>query len=144
MSARNRENDAARVVVDSSVAFKWFSPDGESCVDEALALLEGLRSGDLTLIVPTHLSAEVLNGLRYSGLDPSSVSDAATALADLGLVVVPLAPPLTDLGVEYAFAHQLTVHDALFPALATLLDAELITADRAQARVTECRVRLLA
>jgi len=38
---------------------------------------------------------------------------------------------------------EFTIHDALFPALAVLLECQLVTADQAQARVTECPVRLL-
>ncbi|MHB1340555.1 MAG: hypothetical protein ACYC77_02740 [Coriobacteriia bacterium] len=42
-----------------------------------------------------------------------------------------------------ARTHDLTVNDALYPALAMLLECELYTADRAHAGVTECVVRYL-
>lgn len=132
------------VIVDSSVAFKWFSTDGETRVTEALDLLGDHEVGDILLVVPAHLPAEVLNGLRYSSLEPAEVTLAASALSRFELVTVPLTSQLTQLAVELAFTHDLTIHDALFPALAMLLDAELVTADRAQTRVTECKVRLLA
>lgn len=134
---------ADRIVVDSSVAFKWFSRDGETRVEDALELLEWHRAGDALLIVPAHLPAEVINALRYSGLDSVTVQRAAAALDGLDLVVVPLGSQLTQLATELAFSHRLTIHDALFAALAALLDAELVTADRAHARVTECAITLL-
>ena len=132
------------VVVDSSVAFKWFSSDNETRVAEAFELLDQHETGSILLVVPAHLPAEVLNGLRYSPLDSEDVAHSAAALSHAELVTVPLTSQLTQLAVGLAFAHDLTIHDALFPALAVLLDAELVTADRVQARVTECRVRLLA
>ena len=144
MNSTAIESTRPVVIVDSSIAFKWFSSDGETRVDEALDLLRDHEAGSVLLVVPAHLPAEVLNGLRYSDLEPSEVTLAASALSRFELVAVPLTLQLTQLAVELALTHGLTIHDALFPALAMLLDAELVTADRAQARVTECRVRLLA
>lgn len=143
MTPLDLEESRHVVVVDSSVAFKWFSGVGEARVPKAFDLLDQHGTGGILLVVPAHLPAEVLNGLRYSRLDSEDVARSAAALSHAELVTVPLTAQLTQLAVEIAFTHDLTIHDALFPALATLLDAELVTADRTQARVTECRVRLL-
>ncbi|MBN2847387.1 MAG: type II toxin-antitoxin system VapC family toxin [Coriobacteriia bacterium] len=132
------------VVVDSSVAVKWYKCEGESGLDAAWALLEQHQTAEVTIAVPGHFAAEVLNGLQYARLGLDQVQAAAAALGDVDLVTVPLTRHLTEPAVTLARTHNLTINDALFPALATLLDAELVTADRAQARVTECRVRLLA
>jgi len=131
------------VVVDSSIAVKWFKRADESAVAEALDLLEQHHSGEVVLVVPGHFVAEVLNGLQYGGFELTEVQTAAGLIDEAGLIVVPLASQLTQPAVELAQAHRITIHDALFPALAMLLDCELVTADRAQARVTECQVRLL-
>lgn len=137
--------DATRIVViDSSVAVKWYKTEEESAVDVAASLLEAHQSQTATLAVPGHFVAEVLNALRYSRLDLAYVHAAAGALDELDLVTVPLSRRLTEPAVALARTYGLTINDALFPALAVLLDAELVTADRAQARVAECRVRLLA
>jgi predicted nucleic acid-binding protein len=48
-----------RVVVDSSVAIKWFVEEPYSV--EAHRLLEGYRDGTLTLLAPDLLYAEVGN-----------------------------------------------------------------------------------
>jgi predicted nucleic acid-binding protein len=45
--------------------------------------------------------------------------------------------------MSIALEYDITVHDALFAALAAQLECELVTADRRQANVRKCRVRLL-
>lgn len=130
-------------VVDSSVVFKWFSPEGESHVDAALGLLSGHSSGALVLAAPAHMPAEVLNGLRYAELDAKVLRTAIEGLTEAEIVTVPLDEELLSAALDLAEAHGLTIHDALFPALAISLGCELVTADRTQARVNECPVRLL-
>jgi len=130
-------------VVDSSVAYKWFNADNESSVSEALTLLRKHVDAEALLTAPAHLPAEVFNGLRYSKLDHQSLSLAAEALDEMELIYFPLSASLLKHALEMALAYDLTIHDALFPALAVQLDCELVTADRAHARVQECPVRLL-
>ncbi|MDO8847075.1 MAG: type II toxin-antitoxin system VapC family toxin [Coriobacteriia bacterium] len=143
MAVTTGSQEARIVVIDSSVAVKWYKTQDESSVDAARALLEEHRSRLVTLAAPGHFAAEVLNALRYSRLGFDHVESAAGALDDIDLVTVPLTRRLTEPAVALARTHGLTINDALFPALAMLLDAELVTADRMQARVSECRVRLL-
>ena len=132
------------LVVDSSVAVKWFKGEDETAVSAALDILWEHQAGESAIFVPGHFAAEVLNALRYSRLDLHRIHDAAVALDGFDLVAIPLKRILTEPAVSLARTYDLTINDALFPALAMLLDAELVTADGAQARVTECRVRLLA
>ncbi len=130
-------------VVDSSVACKWLTPVGEASVQTALDLLEQHRSGRLILAAPAHLPAEVANGLFYSGLDDEGLRLGIEGLDEAELVLIPLTVALLLSAADLARVHRLTIHDTLFAALAVQLDCELVTADRAQARVTECPVRLL-
>lgn len=133
---------APLLVVDSSVVFKWFCDRQESHVDDALALLEAHGSGGMTLASPAHMPSEVLNALRYTGLAEDYLKRVPDALIGAEIVTVPLDAGLLQTALDLALAHNLTIHDALFPALAAELDCELVTADRAQARVTACPVRL--
>jgi len=130
-------------VVDSSVAYKWFNAENENSVAEALDLLRRHVGSQALLAAPAHLPAEVFNGLRYSKLDHESIALAAEALEEIELAYFPLSAELLKNALEIALAHDLTINDALFPALAIHLDCELVTADRAHARVQECPVRLL-
>ena len=130
-------------VVDSSVAYKWLNPIGESSVDAALDLLERHRLGRLILAAPVHLPSEVVNGLFYSRLDEEGLRLGIEGICAAELALFPLTAGLLLSATDIARTHRLTIHDALFAALAVQLECELVTADRAQARVTECPVRLL-
>lgn len=131
-------------VVDSSVVYKWFSADGETNVEQALDLMRAHCIGELLLAAPAHMPSEVLNGLRYAGLAREYLRRAPEKLSEAEIAMAPLDAELLSRALDLALAYDLTIHDALFPALAVQLDGELVTADRAQARVRECPVRLLA
>ena len=131
------------VCVDSSVAFKWFSPAKESGVAEALDLLRGHATGELMLVAPGHMPGEVLSGLRYAGLGRAALGRAAAALDDFGVGLFPLRGVILCRAAEIADLYDLTIHDSLFAALAAETDAVLVTADRKLARFAECQVRLL-
>ena len=132
------------VVVDSSVAYKWFDAGGEHNVVRARELLHAHSTGELVLVAPAHMPAEVMNGLRYAGLDEATLILAAEGLSEAEIVVVPLDEELMKAAAGLALTYDLTINDALFAALAVQLECELVTADRRQARVRECAVRLLA
>lgn len=136
--------DQRYVVVDSSVVFKWFCSEDESSVDEALALYRDHLSGRVTLIAPAHLPAEVLNALACrTKVTAAELVTAAEGLAESELVHPAWDRDLLSEAAEIARRHKLTFYDALFPALAIQLGCTLVTADRAQARVKGCPVRLL-
>lgn len=131
------------VVVDSSVAVKWFRRDGEDSVAQAWEILERHRLGEVSISVPALLHAEVANALLYRGTAPEVVAAAVRSLDEIALATVPVDAPLLELAVEIASADEIALYDAVFIALAQRLDAGLVTADRRQARSTRCRITLL-
>jgi predicted nucleic acid-binding protein len=136
---------APYVVVDSSVVFKWFASDAETSVGEAIALFEDHAAACIKLAAPAHMPAEVLNALACRpGLAAEDLVTAAEGLAEGELLYPAWDVELLGDAAKLAGEYRLTFYDALFPALAARLGCELVTADRAQARVSVCRVRLLA
>jgi predicted nucleic acid-binding protein len=71
------------VVIDASVAIKWFVPESpeEADVPKALALLAALRRGDIHMIQPPHWEAEV--GAVLARLTPESAAAKFVALRKL-------------------------------------------------------------
>lgn len=135
-------SDAPCVVVDSSVAVKWFVAEGEAGVAEALGLLDDHMSRRCTLAAPSHLLLEVLNALRSRGLDASEMQTAARGLLGMQLELTPVEQ-LAETAAGLAASLGLTVYDAAFAALANGLDAELVTADRRLANSGACKMRAL-
>jgi predicted nucleic acid-binding protein len=131
------------LVVDSSVAVKWFLSEREPHVDRAWALLESHLAERVRLAAPDHLRLEVLNALRHRGLNADRIQRAAAALDGFCLTWHPLSAPLVAAAADIAARHGLTLYDAAFAALAIRLDAELVTADRRLARSGAGRARLL-
>lgn len=114
------------VVVDSSVALKWFVPEVLS--DEAAELLEG----SVELLTPDLLFPEFGNTLwkkiTRGEIQPDEARSIVTALGRIPLVVVSSAG-LIGAALEIAVAHRRTVYDGLYVALAVDRDCVLVTAD---------------
>lgn len=131
------------MVVDSSVAVKWFVHEGENHVPAALDLLQGHLDGVVTLAAPEHLRLEVLNALRYRKLDDVHLLEAADRLDLVQLQWFAVDGALARSAVALSGKYPLTIYDAVFTALAKRLDCDLVTDDRQFAESGACQVRAL-
>jgi len=118
------------IVVDTSVAFKWFITLGEDAVDEATQLLSAHLAGHVSLIAPASLPLELANGLRYSPVTQSDVLELIGTLDLTHIELFDLTPTRLAEATSLAYEHGITVYDAVFLALAVERDCELVTADR--------------
>lgn len=119
----------SELVVDTSVAFKWFAPD-EPGAARAADLLEAHLEGVVELIAPASLPLELANALRWSGVPHET---ALELVAGFGLTHIELAemtPARLARATSLAYEHGLTVYDAVFLALAEERGCALATADR--------------
>ncbi len=116
------------VVVDASVAIKWFSEEEGS--DRALALRDGHIDGRRVLIAPDLLAYEVANALRFK---PGFTAPAtAKALDDLFGLQIDFMVPSNELvrrSSELAFEYGITAYDSSYLSLGEILGVEVITAD---------------
>ena len=116
-----------RVVVDASVAVKWFVPEELSI--EARRLL----APEYELLAPDLLWAELGNVLwkkhRRRELDQRT---AARLLGDFSRVPIKLHPAQrwTGAALDLAIRHGVTVYDGLYLAVAAGNECRLMTADR--------------
>lgn len=118
----------AAVVVDASVAVKWFNT--ESGTREALALRDDHVGSRVVLAAPSLLVWEVGNALRYSqAIGADRVERAIRDLVDLQVILVEPDPEWMQQAAGLAFRRGLTLYDASYLALAQHLRADLYTAD---------------
>ena len=118
-----------RVVVDASVVVKWLFPDPEDEADaqQALALLERVKTGRVAVHQPVHWLAEVAAVLVR--LSPATMADDVADLYAMNFSVE--GSPEVYLGAcELARSLNHHVFDTLYHAVAlTLPDTVLVTAD---------------
>jgi len=122
------------LVVDASVALKWFVEEEGS---DAAAALFGRPD---PLIAPDLIVAEVCNAgwkaVRLGIMLPDQLDHAAARLAAVLDELVPLAP-LAPRAVAISCALDHPVCDCVYLALAETRDARLVTADRRLRRSVE-------
>jgi len=115
------------LVVDASVAIKWFVEEDGSEAAEALLISPGL------LIAPDLIVAEVCNAawkaVRIGAMSSEQQDDAAARLATVLDELVPLAL-LARRAVAASRALDHPAYDCFYLALAEQRDTQLITADR--------------
>lgn len=121
------------VVVDSSVAAKWFLPaSGEPFTSEAVNLFERFTTGQLGLIVPDLFWAELgsvfWKAIRQSRYTKMAAESALRDLKDRRVRTVPSLVVL-ETAFDIAVLFERSVYDALYVALATVSQTTFVTAD---------------
>ena len=119
-----------RLVLDASVIVKWLVADTEheTDVDQALVLMEKVRTGEVSLIQPVHWLTEVAAVLAR--LNPETVESDLEFLHEMTLDVADsLALQRRACRLAIDLNHHL--FDTLYHAVALETDkATLVTADR--------------
>jgi predicted nucleic acid-binding protein len=115
------------VVVDASVAVKWFLPE------EGSEQAESLLGGKFRLIAPDLLWTEVANVLwKIARRGSMTADEAQQMLRDASAMPIEIAEslPLLPEALRIATAADRSVYDSLYVALAAREKASMVTADR--------------
>lgn len=119
------------LVVDASIALKWFLND-EDHGDEANHLLASYQAGRLEFVSPDHFVHEVSNGLRRAVTTGRIGSDDALgSVRDLLALAIPIIqdPNLYIDGMEISLRTGCGYYDAVYLALAEALGVNYIHDD---------------
>lgn len=119
------------IVIDTSVAAKWFLPEPLSV--EADAVLEQVRLGRLQLSSPDLMVYEFANILwKRQERGEISSSQAGDIMSDFERLPIELVPAdvLGAESLKIACITGCTAYDGAFVALAAGLKSSLLTADR--------------
>ena len=118
------------LVVDSSVAIKWFIPENNQA--EAMAIVQEWIAGQLECVVPDWFFVEVGNILwkkhRQQSITQYDITQTLQEMDKLPFRVV-ASRPLNDAAVSFAIQHDRTVYDALYIVLAKEENCSFVTAD---------------
>ena len=132
------------VVLDASVAVKWFVREDPSADRAAEQQLSRIVDGDDTAAVPELFFFEVLAVLVRRLPSADDAAFAMDALARLGLQRFPLDAGIAEQAARLAHAHGLTGYDAVYAALAASLGTTWITFDaEAHRRIESLEVSAL-
>lgn len=119
---------AKEVVVDASVAVKWFNREEYS--ESALRLLHDYLGGRIELVAPYLIIYEVCNALRYNpDFGEEDVKEAVNHLLNLQMSLRLLDRDHAARAVSLAYRAGLTLYDTVYLALAESEGAELYTSD---------------
>ena len=116
------------IVIDASVAIKWFNVEEHS--DIADELKSKHIKGETHLVAPFLLLFEIANALRYNpDFGSEDVKDAVKDLIDLQVALSFPQVEWMEEAVEIAYLHGTTIYDACYIALAKYLRTFTYTAD---------------
>ena len=122
----------SRLVVDASVAVKWFAPEIHSAA--AAAVLDG----PYDLCVPDLLYPEAGNvfwkKVKRGEMTAAEAAEAVDALLRLPVEVFPVGP-LVPAALQLGLSTGSTVYDSVYVCLAASMRAPFVTADRRLANV---------
>ena len=121
------------LVIDASVAVKWFLPPaGEPLVEEAWRFLGLYSEGRVGFVVPDFFWTECANVFWKAARRGRLTADTADeALLDLMSTNLPTTPSreLLQSALDIAYGFQHSVYDCVYIALAVRSRAQLLTAD---------------
>lgn len=131
-----------RIVVDVSVALKWFFREraDEPDTAAALAVLRGIRADEFALLQPAHFVAEVAAVLAREM--PDVALRRLRDLLDIEMTIVDDAMVYAR-AIELARKHGHHLVDTLYHAVALETSSLLITADERYARKARDREHLV-
>lgn len=114
------------VVVDTSVAYKWFSPEKEELLPEALALLKN----SAVLIAPDLIIWELANSwATKTKLKTSQVKVFLKDFEEIEIKIEPVSFELVRKAVDFSKKYQVSVYDASYAVLAEEKGCDFVTAD---------------
>ncbi len=134
------------IVVDASVAFKWFKSKNEPFHKEAVLILSDHLSGRNKILVPHILLIEIANSLvTKTDTTDKTIKEDLEYLHKVNLeIIIPEANDILE-SANLARRNKTTVYDMLYAVLAKKLKTTLITADERFVRITKfAHVKLLS
>ena len=118
------------IIVDTSVAFKWFSPL-ESDRELALQILDNHLVKKTSILIPDLFFYEMTNAWATKvNLPFAKIQEYLTKLQAFNLSIAEVAFSLLELTANFSKKYHVSVYDASYAVLAEEKGCDLITADK--------------
>ena len=119
----------AKLVVDASVAVKWFATEKYS--EKALKIRDAYFRGELKLIAPDLIYYEIANALRFHRKLKFSKNDIVNAVNSIKLLHITCSPNRLDWlkASELSLDFNINIYDAIYIAFAVNRECRLVTSD---------------
>ena len=131
------------MIVDASVAVKWFVP--ERYYEKALRLRDAYLDEEIDLTSPDLIVYEVANALRFHRVYKLSTEDVVNAVRDI--IDLGIVRRLTSedwlRAVELSIDMEVSIYDAAYGALALISNGILVTSDEKLHERIKDRVRVV-
>lgn len=122
------------IVIDSSLAFKWFNSN-EADADKAIAVWQDHVDGKIPIVVPDLIVYELANAwATKTALSLKEIKDNLDAFFESKLEIVYISANIINEAVAFSRKYQVSVYDSIYVVLAKEKKCLLITADK---RLTE-------
>ncbi len=115
-------------IVDASVGVKWFSEEEKT--REAEILLRQHIAGEIQIVVPDLFFYEVMNALRYKKSSNERLKEVKESLFKFQFSVESVSNEMLENAIVFALEFDLSIYDAIYIALAKLVNGMLITEDK--------------
>jgi len=116
------------LVLDTSVVLKWFKE--EIHTEIALKIKEEFINGVHEIVEPDLILYEIANAMRYSKLfNQTLIKESLSNLIDMEMDIVIPTQEILLRAVNLSYSYEISLYDAVYIALAELINATMITAD---------------
>ena len=120
---------AKKIVIDASVAAKWYVKEESS--DKALELRGDFRARRIDLISPRLLLYEVANGLRYSPeLSSEDIVEAVDSLTAMQIGLIDFDGRQWGNAVKNALTFGISLYESAYYTTAEAYSLRLVTSDK--------------
>jgi len=120
-----------KLVVDASVAAKWFNV--EELSDKAAKVKDAHAKGHIDLAAPIHLPYEVGNSIwRNKQLSDDDAADAVSSIMRLDIELIEPTIQRVQRAMEIARQVKTSFYDAVYLQVAEEMKTPLLTADQKQ------------
>ena len=115
------------LVVDSSVAVKWFNKQDENYTNQADKILKNVQEEKSYIMMPELAKYEVGNALLNKQMSLQNTMGSLATYYSIPIQFVPQDHQQAQNAIQIAYENQITFYDASFMALAKEQKADLVT-----------------